>query len=156
MYGFVTSAFILALLEMGINEWGLVNMADSGERCESWRQIHHLAFITSLVPGQIHHLAFITYLKPDQIHHRFSLLLQYLVRYLCKLLVSQLGYSYVRFTVSNIGTRKIARQKLRQIAVKPLEQKDLTKTRTFPTRLYIPMDTTARFLRRRYAKDHDE
>ena len=51
MYGFVTMAFVLALIEMGVNEWGIIHMSESGEVCEIWRQTHHLTFITSLVPG---------------------------------------------------------------------------------------------------------
>lgn len=53
MYGFVTAAFVLALVEMAVNEWGIIHMMESGEVCEAWRQTHHLTFITSLVPGYI-------------------------------------------------------------------------------------------------------
>ena len=52
MYGFVTTAFILAIVEMSINEWGILRMADSGEECETWRLAHHMAYFTSLVPGK--------------------------------------------------------------------------------------------------------
>ena len=51
MYGFVTTAFILALVEMAINEWGILKMADGPEICETWRLTHHMAYFTSLVPG---------------------------------------------------------------------------------------------------------
>ena len=53
MYGFVMTAFVLAAVEMAINEWGILYMANNGEVCEKWRQTHHLAFITSLVPGYL-------------------------------------------------------------------------------------------------------
>ncbi|KAL5264564.1 hypothetical protein ACHWQZ_G005601 [Mnemiopsis leidyi] len=53
MYGFVTTAFILALVEMAINEWGILKMADGPDICETWRLTHHMAYFTSLVPGYI-------------------------------------------------------------------------------------------------------
>lgn len=53
MYGFVTTAFILAIVEMSINEWGILRMADNGQVCETWRLAHHMAYFTSLVPGYI-------------------------------------------------------------------------------------------------------
>ena len=53
MYGFVTAAFVLAIVEMSINEWGILRMADSGEVCETWRLTHHMAYFTSLVPGKL-------------------------------------------------------------------------------------------------------
>ena len=51
MYGFVTAAFVLALVEMSINEWGIISMAESGAVCETWRLAHHMAYFTSLGPG---------------------------------------------------------------------------------------------------------